>query len=285
MGRIDQIEADYQAALAALAWQVDLGVDCAVQDFPVNRYEAVNPPPLAARAGVAFAHAANPSVPDPTASGLTASDPAVPDPAGPATDHVAEAVAAAAQAGTLPALRAALEAWPHCEARQGARNLVFGGGTAGARVMVVGDVPDVDEDRQGTPFVGAKGALLDAMFAAIGLARHADDPALGIYLATALPWRPVGQPRPQDIAMLRPFMLRHIALARPEIVVAMGRDALFVLAGAEDQRTRGTWATIAGRPLLAMQHPGDLIRAPAAKSDAWVDLLALKARLAKGPIP
>ncbi len=265
MSRIDQITGDWEAALAALAWQVDLGIDTVVQDAPVNRYHAAEPIPDAAPP--ILRHAQAPTSPD----------------APPAADTMAEAEASAAGATSLAALHAALAAWPHCEIRRGARNLVFAGGTAGARVMVVGEAPDVDEDRSGIPFAGVKGALLDRMFAAIGLARDAKDPARGVYLTTALPWRSVGPPREGDVAMLRPFVLRHIALAQPEIVVAMGNDAVStLLQGAVDPPARGAWRVVLDRPLLVMQHPGHLLRNPVAKGAAWADLVALKARLREG---
>lgn len=263
MGRIDQIEGDWHASVAALAWQMDLGIDCLMLDAPVNRYEEQDVAPAVARARAPAAF--------------------IPDRPAVAVDHVAEAERAAAQAETLADLRAALEAWPHCEARRGARNMIFAGGAEGARVMVVGDVPDIDEDRQGLPFAAAKGALFDAMFAAIGLSRGADDPALGVYVTTALPWRTVGEALPADLAMLRPFLRRHIELARPEIVVAMGRDAIAVLGA--DLRGRGHWGAVADRPVLAMQHPADLLRNPALKADAWADLMALRARLKLGEKP
>ncbi len=255
MSRIDQIEGDWQASLAALDWQVDLGVDAAVLDAPVDRYEAA--------AVVAVA----PTVAEATSNG--------------AVDAVAEALAAASRATTLPALRAAVAAYPHCEISRGARNLVFAAGQPGARVMVVGDAPDIDEDRQGTPFAGAKGVLLDRMFAAIGLGREAGDLGQALYLTTVLPWKPPGDraPEREELDMIRPFLMQHITLAAPDIIVAMGSAAIAALLP-DTPFARGTWAEVLGCPVLAMQHPGVLLRNPAQKREAWADLLALKARLA-----
>jgi uracil-DNA glycosylase family 4 len=258
MGRIDLIEGDWHAAVAALDWQVDLGVDTAVQDAPINRYEA----------GV--------EAPAPTNS----APPAMSVVAAPGADAVAVAVAMAARATTLPALRDALADYPHCEIRLGARNLVFSAGTVGARVMVVGEAPDIDDDRQGTPFAGAKGTLLDRMFAAIGLARDAGDMGQAIYLTCVLPWKPPGDRAPDaaELAMIRPFLMQHIALAGPQIVVAMGSAATAALSP-DAVLSRGGWGQVLGRPLLAMQHPAALLRTPAQKREAWADLLTLQARL------
>jgi len=258
MGRIDTITGDWQAALAALDWQADLGVDAAVQDTPLNRYEAVTKPEAPA--------------PD-----------AVPDKASASSEGpVAEAVASASRAASLPDLRAALAAYPHCEISLGARNLVFAGGQAGARVMVVGDAPDIDDDRQGTPFAGAKGALLDRMFATIGLARDAADLGQALYLTTVLPWKPPGDRAPDadEVAMIRPFLMQHITLASPGIVVAMGTDAVRALTR-DTPLAWGEWGQVMGLPLLAMQHPTALLRTPLQKREAWAGLLALKARLAE----
>ena len=259
MGRIDQMGDDWQAALAALAWQVDLGIDTVVQETPVNRYEVVAAAPIA------------------TPERAQAPDAAA------AVDVVAEAVRLASRATTLDALRDAIAAFEPCEIKLGARNMVFAGGTIGARIMVVGEAPDRDEDRAGAPFAGAKGALFDRMFAAIGLSRDAQDTQDALYLTCALPWKTPGDRAPEvaEIDMMRPFLMQHIALATPDIVVAMGNDAQLALMPGTPL-DRGGWATVLGRPLLAMQHPAALLRNPAAKREAWADLLALKARMEKG---
>ena len=151
--------------------------------------------------------------------------------------------------------------------------------------MVVVDAPDVDEDREGRPCVGRQGALLDAMFASIGLSRQAETREAGLYLCPVVPWRIVGnggEAQPDDIAMMRPFAERHIELAAPDVVVVMGNLALTVLTGQSGiQRARGQWGQVAGRPMLPMLHPQALLRNPGAKREAWADLLALEARLAK----
>jgi len=259
MGIIDDIAGDWQAALAALSWQVDLGVAEVVGDAPVNRYEAtVKPSPVVA-----------PQV-------------AAPVMAEPAGDAVAAARAAAGRAGSLAALKAALAGYEHCEIKRGARNLVFADGRPGARVLVLGEAPGVEEDKEGRPFVGRAGQLLDRMFAAIGLSRGEADPAKAIYITNVMPWRPPQNRDPDapEIAMMRPFVERHIALADPEIIVVMGNTPCAALLGVRGiTKLRGVWAEALGRPVLPMFHPAYLLRQPGFKRDAWADLLALQARL------
>lgn len=97
-----------------------------------------------------------------------------------------------------------------------------------------------------------------------------------------MPWRPPGNRDPEEaeIAMMRPFVERHIALADPEVIVVMGNTPLMALTGTRGiVRARGSWTQALGRPLLPMVHPAYLLRNPLAKREAWADLLALQARL------
>jgi DNA polymerase len=192
------------------------------------------------------------------------------------------ATEAAAQADDLAALRTALAAFEHCDLKRGAKSLVFADGLPGARVMLVGEAPGRDEDLEGRPFVGRAGQLLDRMFAAIGLSRRATDPALALYITNVMVWRPPQNrdPTPDEVAMLLPFLQRHIALADPEVIVVMGNTPLSALLGVKGiTRLRGQWAEALGKPVLPMVHPADLLRNPAAKREAWADLLSLKAHL------
>jgi uracil-DNA glycosylase len=243
----------WQASLAALAWQVDLGVTEPVTDQPVNRYELV--------AEVAKVVVAAP-VAMPMHLGV---------------DAVAVAQAAAGRAGTLEELRSALGAYEHCALKRGARNLVFADGNPAARVLILGEAPGRDEDREGKPFVGRAGQLLDRMFAAIGLARDE-----GIYITNVLPWRPPENrdPTAEEVAMMRPFVERHIRLVDPAVIVVMGNTPLSCLCGEKGiLRARGVWRSALGRPVLPMTHPAYLLRNPEAKREAWADLQALQERL------
>jgi len=247
---------DYHSALAALAWQVELGADEALSETPIDRYALPASPPRAAEPKRAEA-------PQPIAH---------PDP-----DPVQEAEAAAAQAQDLVGLKAALAAYPHCELRQGATNLVFADGVPGAAVMIVGEAPGRDEDREGRPFVGRAGQLLDRMLAAISLSRKES-----VYITNILPWRPPRNrdPRPEEIAMMRPFVQRHIALAAPKLLILMGNISCQALLGRRGiTRLRGNWEVVAGVPAMPMLHPAYLLRQPAAKRESWHDLLEIRAKL------
>jgi DNA polymerase len=183
----------------------------------------------------------------------------------------------AAAADSLDALRAAMAAYPHCDLRLGARQLVFADGVPGARVMIVGEAPGREEDLQGKPFVGPAGQLLDKMLAAIGLNR-----AESVYLTNMLPWRPPqnADPTQAQLDMMRPFVERHITLAAPDIVVLMGNSACQGLLGRQGiMRMRGQWDTVLSRPALPMFHPAFLLRQPIMKREAWADLLSITARL------
>mgnify|MGYP003632704262 CR=1 FL=1 len=251
----------YWSDRAALEWQVEMGATEAILDAPLNRYEV---PEKLAKPVVA----ASEKGPPPIAAQVE-------------VDGIAEAKIAAAGALDLEGLVATLNAFAHCDLKKGARNLVFAEGDAAARVMIVGEVPEREEDRAGLPFVGDQRVLLDRMFDAIDMGVAHDDAARRIYLTAALPW-PAGSvaPTAKDMQMLTPFLERHIALANPDFVVLMGNTACQMLLGKTGvSRLRGTWSQVMGRPAMAMSHPAQLIRDPNAKRDAWADLLALKAKV------
>lgn len=256
--------AEFHNALALLDWQVELGATEAICDAPVNCYEL--PETLAKPKTQKAAQIAAGTAPPP-----------------PQVDPVAEAQRSATAAQDLESLKAALGAFEHCELKRGARNLVFSDGVPGASVMIIGEAPGRDEDREGRPFVGGAGQLLDKMLAAIDMGRdHALAP---VYITNVLPWRPPQNrdPLPQEIAMMRPFLERHIALAKPQALVIMGNISAQALLGKRGiTRLRGTWTECFGLPALPMFHPAYLLRQPAAKRDAWADLLSLKARIADG---
>jgi DNA polymerase len=254
--------AEYHQALALLHWQIELGVTESICDMPVNRYEVPSvvekPKPTKPVGGAAFQTFAD-------------------------VDPIAEAERAARGAQTLEELRAALKAFEHCELKRGARNLVFSDGTPGARVMIVGEAPGRDEDREGKPFVGRAGQLLDKMLAAIDMGRsHSDAP---VYITNVLLWRPPQNrdPKPDEIAMMKPFLARHIELAKPEVLVIVGNWSAQALLGKRGiTRLRGQWTQALGLPALPMFHPAYLLRSPEFKREAWADLLELKAKLSGG---
>ena len=263
---MDSVDTFWQD-LAMLDWQVELGADEAIGEAPVDRY-ALEP-------------AAPKPQPQPDAAAKTKQAPPIP-PKAPEIDRVAEARNAAGAARDIPALSAALEAFAHCDLKRGARKCVFARGNPAARLMVIGEVPTRAEDAAGYPFSGAEGELLAKMLAAIDLDVEAEDAGKAAYLAAAMPWRVPGEgvPQPKDMAMMTPFLERHITLANPDVLILMGNTACQMLLGRGGiTRLRGKWAEALGRPAMPMAHPANLMKTPLAKRDAWADLLDIKAKL------
>jgi DNA polymerase len=171
-----------------------------------------------------------------------------------------------------------------CALKQGARSLVFADGDPRARVMVIGEAPGREEDREGLPFVGRSGQLLDRMLGAIGLSRRAEDPAFGAYITNVLPWRPPQNrdPAGDEAAKMLPFLHRHIELAGPELLLLLGSPAARAVLATElgVTRLRGRWHEWRGVPVLVTFHPAAVLRDAGRKREVWADLLMLKLRMA-----
>lgn len=252
---------DWHTAKALLDWQVDLGVTEAICDAPVNRYEeAAKAPAKPAKAAATVQPHAKPAEPD----------------------GVQVAMQAVARVTDLESLQAAMAAFDLCDLKKGARNLVFADGRPEARVMIVGEAPGRDEDRDGKPFVGQAGHLLDKMLAAIGLSRTGPDAEAAVYITNVLPWRPPQNrdPRPDEVAMMLPFLRKHVELVDPDVLLLMGNHSCQALLNKQGiTKLRGSWEEVLGRPALPMFHPGYLLRNPMHKREAWHDLLMVQARL------
>ncbi len=284
-------------SVSALRFLLDCGVDEVIGEEPTDwsalsprartQSAVASPAPARPAAGAAAPQPApRQNVPPPPLA-----RPADPGPLG-AAEAGQSARLAASAAQTLDELKEALAAFDGCALKKTATNLVFGMGSRQARIMLIGEAPGENEDRQGLPFVGPAGQLLDRMLAAIGLDRHADDSAKAVYITNMLPWRPPGNRSPTDseIAACMPFMVRHIELMAPDILIfAGGISAKAMLNRTEGiTRLRGRWfdygsaglkKSVAAMPML---HPAYLLRNPDAKREAWKDLLALKVRLDGG---
>lgn len=284
------------AELAALLhFHADAGVDWLLEEAPVDRFaeftemnaarQRARPaaPTVAGTPDVAVPMPAQAS-PDPRratpaiarerpASGAAV---AIPD-----DQAIAQARAAAASAGTLPALKEALDAFNGCNLKNSARSTLFISGTLASHVLIVGPMPNADDDRDGAPFSGRNGQLLDRMLASVGLSRDT------VMLTNVLPWRPPGNRMPSapEIEICRPFIERQIALAAPKTILVLGNfTARFFFGGNETiHMMRGQWRdiTIEGKnvPALASLHPQELLTAPINKRLAWADLLNLKAQV------
>jgi DNA polymerase len=202
---------------------------------------------------------------------------------GPMPAEALAAAALAADCSSLEALEAAIRGFEGCGLKATAIRTVFADGNPEAPVMIIGEAPGADEDRIGRPFVGAAGKLLDRMLAAIGLDRSS------VYITNVTYWRPPGNrtPTAEEIAICRPFVTRHIELARPRLLVLSGNTSARTLLDRTDgiTRLRGRWydfQATAGAPVipaLATYHPSYLLRSPGQKRAAWNDFLSLKNKL------
>ena len=266
------------AALDALRFYNEAGVDIALDEKPVDRFAETAsqmPKGMAGRSGKSMAG---------TQPALTTANPPVAAAAVPSEASVMAAREAASSAKTLDELAASLAAFEGCNLRNTATKLVFADGNPEARIMFVGEAPGRDEDLQGLPFVGRSGQLLDRMLAAIGLDRTK------AYIANVIPWRPPGNrtPSPQETEICRPFITRQIELADPDILVLLGGAAAKTLLQTSEgiMRLRGTWREFdTGRGTIrtmASLHPAYLLRQPLAKKLAWRDFLAIKDALSDG---
>lgn len=180
-------------------------------------------------------------------------------------------------AKSLDQLRQSLMDFDAGEISDHARQAVFARGNPDADIMVIGEAPGRDEDIQGKPFVGRSGQLLDKIFAAIGLGE--DD----LYITNVVNWRPPKNRNPtaQEIAICKPFLLRHIELMDPKYIVLVGGISLSALTDLNGiMKNRGQWTTLSvgGKdiPTLPIYHPAFLLRQPALKKDVWRDMLSLR---------
>jgi len=187
----------------------------------------------------------------------------------------------AKKASTLEELKEAIFRLDGCPLKETATNMVFGNGNPHARLMIIGEAPGAEEDKQGLPFVGASGHLLDLMLASIGLNRSE------VYITNILPWRPPGNRKPSEAetALFTPFVRRHIALIKPDVLLLLGGSAVSALmnTNAGITKTRGHWMSYTDGNItvdvMASFHPAFLLRTPAQKKYAWRDLLAVRKKL------
>jgi uracil-DNA glycosylase len=280
-------------ALDILAFHREAGVDIALEDAPVDRFaESVSQGEQSRDPGGREAVVANPSRTmenrsvdaGSRGSGFAFREDGPKNSAAPVPPDTAALAAreAAKSAKTLDELREALSRFEGCALKNTAKNLVFADGNPKARVMFVGEAPGADEDREGLPFVGRSGKLLDRMMAAIGLDRTS------AYIANIVPWRPPGNrtPTPQESAICLPFIRRQIELADPDILICLGKPSMQTLLGINHgiKASRGRWREYdtGKRAIKAMAtfHPAYLLRTPGEKKFVWRDMLALKKALA-----
>lgn len=170
------------------------------------------------------------------------------------------------------ALEIAVRDCTRCPLHATRTNPVFGVGDRNARWMIIGEAPGADEDRQGEPFVGRAGQLLNVMLKAIGLSREQ------VFIANILKSRPPNNrdPNAEEVRACLPYLYRQIELVNPQILICVGRIAAQTLLDVATPigKLRGKVHTIAGgRPLVVTYHPAYLLRSPGEKRKSWADLL------------
>lgn len=271
-----------------LRWYVEAGVDETIADVAVNRFESSTRAPVPAPGPKGLAEASPPSPPllqpsPPHANVLSHRPTPAPDIS---NGDITAAVHLAQAAETVVELRQALESFDGCVLKKTATNLVFTDGNPVARILIIGEGPGAEEDRQGTPFVGPSGKLLDKMMASVGLDRT------NVLISNTVFWRPPGNrtPTAHEIAVCLPFVERLIELVDPKILVALGGPAAKSLLAqtAGVGRLRGKWFAYSTpglvRPIeaTALYHPAYLLRSPGQKRATWSDWLAIKRKLEQG---
>lgn len=235
------------------------------EPLPVALEPAPVPPPAVAAALPSGHGLQEPAIPK-----LISFDELAPLPKG--TIPVAEREAA------LQAIRDEIGDCTRCPlAYAGRRNIVFGDGNPGARLMFVGEGPGADEDASGLPFVGKAGQLLNNMIGAMGLKREE------VYIANIVKCRPPANrvPEPIEANTCTQFLVKQIDVVRPEVIVALGATAAAYLLGVKQSLAslRGTWHSCRGAKVAVTYHPAFLLRDPRQKVEAWKDLQRVMAEM------
>jgi DNA polymerase len=193
------------------------------------------------------------------------------------------AIELAKKANNLAELREILTEFDGCNLKKNASQMVFSDGQSHAKIMIVGEAPGQEEDRAGKPFIGAAGKFLDQMLEEIGLSREKN-----VYITNTVNWRPPGNriPTRDEIAICLPFLMRHIELKAPEILILVGTVAANAVLNSSDGitklRKKMHKIEIAGKgpiDVICLFHPSFLLRQPAQKSLAWKDLLTIEAQI------
>tara|TARA_A100001037_G_scaffold300071_1_gene326897 strand:- start:3488 stop:4321 length:834 start_codon:yes stop_codon:yes gene_type:complete len=263
------------SSLDALRWHLEMAIDEVIEDQPIDRFASAAPVPTAVSSKLPTLQPPSTRSTSPASSG---------QPLAPA-EGAREAINIARDASSIEDLRERLEKFSGCALKFTATNTVFADGNPESDLMFIGEAPGVDEDRQGLPFVGASGKLLNRMLSALGQERSS------VYISNILFWRPPGNrsPTASESAACLPFVQRHIELAQPKILVFLGGSSAKVMLCRTEgiMRLRGKWFEYRSdgldTPIPAMPtfHPAFLLRQPAQKREAWRDFLAIQEKLQK----
>ena len=178
----------------------------------------------------------------------------------------------------LEKLKKSINDIKNCDLKKNAINMVFSDGNPKSKIMFIGEAPGANEDEEGLPFVGRAGALLDKMLAAIDLDRKK------VYISNIINYRPPNNRRPTDEEIKRylPFITKHIEIINPKILVLLGSTAMNALIGNEVviSKIRGKWIEKkfgnCKTSVIITFHPAFLMRQPAQKKMAWIDLKMIR---------
>ena len=187
------------------------------------------------------------------------------------------------KAENLERLKKSIGAIKNCSLKSSATNIVFSDGNPKSNIMLVGEAPGSNEDQEGLPFVGRAGALLDKMLASINLNRK------NVYISNIINYRPPENRRPTDEEVNRymPFIKKHIEIINPKILVLLGSTAMNALIGNDIviSKARGKWIDkefgSCRTSVIITFHPAFLMRQPAQKKMAWIDLKMIRDKKAK----
>jgi uracil-DNA glycosylase family 4 len=211
------------------------------------------------------------------------------------SDARVEAIKLAKSANTLEELKEAIAGFDGIGIKKTASNLVFADGNPKAKIMVIGEAPGADEDREGKSFAGACGHLLDKILACIDLSRSAEDASDAVYLSNILNWRPPGNrtPSPAEIEVSLPFIERHIQLIQPDLLILFGAISAKSLLASDTgisrlRRTSHEYKTLTQDigpeikiPAFPTYHPQFLLSTPIQKRAVWEDMLKIKRKMQK----
>ena len=187
------------------------------------------------------------------------------------------------KAEKLEKLKKSISDIKNCELKKSATNIVFADGNPKAKIMLIGEGPGSNEDQEGLPFVGRAGALLDKMLASINLDRKK------VYITNVVNYRPPENRRPteEEIDRYLPYLKKHIEIINPKILVLLGSTALNALIGNEVviSKARGKWIEKqfgeCKTSIIVTFHPAFLMRQPAQKKMAWIDLKMVREKKSK----
>ncbi len=180
----------------------------------------------------------------------------------------------------LERLKKSIQSIKNCSLKENAKNMVFSDGNPRSKIMLIGEAPGANEDEEALPFVGRAGALLDKMLSAINLDRKK------VYISNIVNYRPPDNRRPTDEEIKRylPFITKHIEIINPKIIVLLGSTAMNALIGKEVviSKMRGKWIEKkfgnCKTSVIITFHPAFLMRQPAQKKMAWIDLKMVRDR-------